>query len=99
MESPGRHLCGKRVNQASPSHSCPCYPYELHFDTSRWTDAQVCRLSAVFRFCCCFLSPAKFIEYAFRRQVLVGACEISGRRRSLLLLLVTAEEKGLLGSK
>src|ERR1700730_46190 len=63
-----------------PSHGCPCYPYELHFDISRCTYAQVCWLSAVFHFCCCLLGSARLIEYAFRRQVLVGTREISGGR-------------------
>src|SRR5450755_962606 len=42
------------------------------FDTSRCTYAQVCRLSAAFHFVCCLLGSAKCVEYAFRRQVLVG---------------------------
>src|ERR1700722_7837612 len=47
-------------------------------NTSRSIYAQICRLCAAFYFCCCLLGSAKFIEYAFRRQVLVGIRDISG---------------------
>src|SRR6202030_3097918 len=50
------------------------------FDTSRSIYAQICMLSAAFHLCYCLLGSAKFIEYAFRRQVLVGTREIPGGR-------------------